>query len=156
MNLKKVLVIGATVALAATALVGCSSTSTITEYDSSGKVVKVIETKDSVASEIRKDLQNKHVMILKTGWVAKIQGTPADAEQVGAANFELSAGSVSGAWMSIHKDDPNAPDIAKSMTDCVAKVLNTSLSATTSGVSGSTGTGQNTSSATTDNTKTTP
>ena len=62
-------------------LTGCTSTrSTITEYDSSGNIVKTTETSESVIKTVTASTQNKTVVMWEDGWAAYISASSGTTE----------------------------------------------------------------------------
>ncbi|OGV32835.1 MAG: hypothetical protein A2020_07960 [Lentisphaerae bacterium GWF2_45_14] len=58
----------AAIVLIALFVQGCSSTSTITEFDAQGKITKVTDTKESVVEQVIASTKEKTVFIFDKGW----------------------------------------------------------------------------------------
>ena len=120
-------------------LTGCANTCIVTEYDRDGKILKTIRTKENLSKTISSGLKNKSVLIIRSGWCAKIQATPAEMTNGGAANVEISIGTRHAAYSSIPVTAEASAEIAKSHENAIASVLQTNISAASSGISGSSG-----------------
>ena len=131
-------ILGTTAALLAA---GCASTSVVMEYDAGGKLLKRIETREDISKTISGALRNKSVLILRSGWAAKIRATPAEMENGGAANVEISVGTRNSAYSSIPAGAAAAAEIAKSHERTISSVLQVRVSADRSGIAGSSGEG---------------
>lgn len=133
-EMKKIFAIAAALLAA-----GCTSTSVVMEYDSGGKLLKRIETREDLSKTISGALRDKSVLIIRSGWAAKIRATPAEMENGGAANVEISVGTRNTAYSSIPTRAAAAAEIAKSHEKTISSVLRMRVSAGPSGIDGSSG-----------------
>ena len=83
--LKTALLVGATVLAA-----GCAST-TVTEYDEQGNVVKVTESDESAFAIAAQSIQTKDNMLHASGWAVGVQPS---AGIYGVGAFDVLAGSI--------------------------------------------------------------
>jgi len=118
---------------------GCTSTSVVMEYDAGGKLLKRIETREDLSKTISGALRDKSVLIIRSGWAAKIRATPAEMENGGAANVEISVGTRNTAYSSIPARAAASAEIARSHERTISSVLKMRVSADPSGISGSSG-----------------
>ena len=94
-------------------LTGCTSTrSTITEYDSSGNIVKTTETSESVIKTVTASTQNKTVVMWEDGWAAYISASSGTTEDP-TPHGKIFAGKVNKGAFSILPDQQNLPGIAR-------------------------------------------
>ena len=77
---------------AAAILAGCAST-TITEYDEQGKVVKVTESDESAFAIAAQSIKEKDNMIHASGWTVGVQPS---AGIYGVGAFDILAASIKG------------------------------------------------------------
>lgn len=85
--LKTALLVGATVLAA-----GCAST-TVTEYDEAGNVVKVTESDESAMAIAAQSIQTKDNMLHASGWAVGVQPS---AGIYGVGAFDVLAASING------------------------------------------------------------
>ena len=85
--LKTALLVGATVLAA-----GCAST-TVTEYDEAGNVVKVTESDESAFAIAAQSIQTKDNMLHASGWAVGVQPS---AGIYGVGAFDVLAASIEG------------------------------------------------------------
>lgn len=83
-------------------LCSCTTSSTITEYNEDGKVIKTVKTKENVAHAITKDLEKKNVVICSNGWGVKLDAG-AQIENGFAPALNVSAGKLSNFYGSFLK-----------------------------------------------------
>lgn len=100
-------------AIALFVLTGCAATqSTITEYDTSGNLLRKTETSESVISSVVKSTKNKSVIMWEDGWAGYISissGTTEDPTPHG----KIFAGKINKGAVSILPDQKNVVGIAK-------------------------------------------
>ena len=120
---------------------GCTSTSVVMEYDPDGKLIKKIETREDISKTISGALRDKALLIIRSGWAAKIRATPAEMENGGAANVEISVGTRNSAYSSIPARAAAAAEIARSHERTISSVLEMRVSADPSRITGSSGEG---------------
>ena len=95
------------------ALTGCTSThSTITEYDSSGNIIKTTETSESVIRTVTDSTRNKTVVAWEDGWAAYISASSGTTEDP-TPHGKIFAGKVNKGALSILPDQQNLPGIAR-------------------------------------------
>ena len=95
------------------ALTGCTGTrSTITEYDSSGNIVKTTETSESVIKTVTDSTKNKTVVAWEDGWAAYISASSGTTEDP-TPHGKIFAGKVNKGAVSILPDQQNLPGIAR-------------------------------------------
>jgi len=140
---KKLKAIGIPVLAAAglAAAAGCSSTCVVTEYDQQGKIVRKTERIDDLSKTVSDGLKNKSILIIRSGWEAKIRATPADPGSGGAANLEIGFGTRHSAYSGIPAGAVGAQEIANAHKNAIISVLKTRISVDDEGVSGSSGAG---------------
>jgi len=119
---------------------GCSSTCIVTEYDKDGKIVRKSERSDDLSRTISDGLRNKSILIIRSGWEARIRATPADPDNGGAANLEIGFGTRHAAYSSIPAA-AGSKQIAQVHGDAIISVLKTRISADENGVRGASGAG---------------
>lgn len=106
-------IIIALMTVAAFVLTGCTSTrSTITEYDSSGNIVKTTETSESVIRTVTDSTRNKTVVAWEDGWAAYISASSGTTEDP-TPHGKIFAGKVNKGALSILPDQQNLPGIAR-------------------------------------------
>lgn len=86
MNILKLFIIG----VAALALCGCAST-TITEYDADGRIVKVSETDESAFVLLAQSAKDKDNFVHASGWAVGVQPS---VGIYGVGAFDLLGGSI--------------------------------------------------------------
>ena len=92
---------------------GCAATrSVITEYDSSGCIVKTTETSESVIKTVTASTQNKTVVMWEDGWAAYISASSGTTEDP-TPHGKLFAGKTNKGAISILPDQRNLPGIAR-------------------------------------------
>ena len=131
-------VLAATISVAAA---GCSSTCVVTEYDQDGKIVRKSESIDDLSKTISNGLRNKSILIIRSGWEARIRATPADPDSGGAANLEIGFGTRHAAYSGIPADAADSQKIAKAHENAIVSVLKTRISVDKTGMSGTSGAG---------------
>lgn len=95
------------------ALTGCTGTrSTITEYDSSGNIVKTTETSESVIKTVTDSTRNKTVVAWEDGWAAYISASSGTTEDP-TPHGKIFAGKVNKGAVSILPDQQGLPGIAR-------------------------------------------
>lgn len=96
---------------------GCFSgtESFITEYSADGKIIKTIQTSESVIKSVTASTKDKSVFTWESGWVAYLHATTATAENP-TPTVKIGAGKVDKGAISLHKDhkDISIPDVIKS------------------------------------------
>ena len=107
-------------ALLCTAMLpGCCtySTSTVTEYDTAGNVVRRTETCESVVRDIMKASENKTVLLWESGWTAYVSGSAFTAEDP-SPTLKMFAGKSDKGLLSIHREHTDVfkklPEILRS------------------------------------------
>lgn len=110
-------------------LTGCftGTTSTVTEYDQNGKIVKVTQTGESVVKSITESTKDKTCITWESGWNAYLHATAATAESP-TPTFRIGAGKVDKGKLTLHKDHKDFP-VAE-----IIKATRSDLEVTTSGV----------------------
>ena len=92
---------------------GCAATrSVITEYDSSGSIVKTTETSESVIRTVTDSTRNKTVVAWEDGWAAYISASSGTTEDP-TPHGKIFAGKVNKGAVSILPDQQNLPGIAR-------------------------------------------
>ena len=137
----KAIGISALTAAGLAAAAGCSSTCIITEYDRHGKVVRKTERSDDLSKTVSDGLKNKSILIIRSGWEARIRATPADPGSGGAANLEIGFGTRHAAYSGIPAGAVESQKIARAHENAIISVLKTRISVDGEGVSGSSGAG---------------
>ena len=103
----------AILAAALLVLTGCASTrSTITEYDSSGNIVKKTESSESVIKTVTASTQGKTVVMWEDGWAAYISASSGTTEDP-TPHGKIFAGKTNKGAISILPDQRNLPGIAR-------------------------------------------
>ena len=140
---KKLKALGIAVLTAAglTAVAGCSSTYVLTEYDQHGKVVRKTERSDDLSKTVSDGLKNKSILIIRSGWEARLRATPADPGSGGAANLEIGFGTRHAAYSGIPAGAAGAQEIARSHENAIISVLKTRIAVDGEGIAGSSGDG---------------
>ena len=114
------------------ALTGCAATrSVVTEYDSSGSIVKTTETSESVIKTVTDSTRNKTVVVWEDGWAAYISASSGTTEDP-TPHCKIFAGKVNKGAVSILPGQQNLPGIAR-----IIQATKSDLSADLSGVSSS-------------------
>ena len=121
------------------AAAGCSSTCIVTEYDKDGKIVRKSERSDDLSKTISNGLKNKSILIIRSGWEARIRATPADPDNGGAANLEIGFGTRHAAYSGIPANAAEGQKIARVHGNAIVSVLKTRISVDENGVSGASG-----------------
>lgn len=91
--------------LSAAMLTGCCtySTSTVSEYDADGNMIRRTETCESVVRDIMKASENKTVLLWESGWTAYVSGSAFTAEDP-SPTLKMFAGKSDKGLLSIHRD----------------------------------------------------
>ena len=114
-------------------LAGCSSTSIITEYDANGNIVKKTETKESVVEQVMASTKDKTVIAFREFYAVGLRAEPSTETLF---TFECAYVHKNTGVISVLKEQQNLDKIA----NIVYNMKQTdSVSATTSGVSSSSG-----------------
>jgi len=112
---------------------GCSSTSIITEYDANGNIVKKTETKESVVEQVMASTKDKTVIAFREFYAVGLRAEPSTETLF---TFECAYVHKNTGVISVLKEQQNLDKIA----NIVYNMKQTdSVSATTSGVSSSSG-----------------
>ena len=94
-------------------LTGCTATrSIVTEYDSSGNIVKTTETSESVIKTVTASTQGKTVVMWEDGWAAYISASSGTTEDP-TPHGKIFAGKTNKGAISILPDQRNLPGIAR-------------------------------------------
>jgi hypothetical protein len=111
-------------------LTGCFSptSTTVTEYNADGKVMKVTATTESVIKSVTGSTKDKSIVVWESGWLAYLSASTATTDDP-TPTFKMGAGKVDKGAISLHKDhkDLNIAD--------VIKATRSDLEVTTTGVS---------------------
>lgn len=92
---------------------GCAATrSVITEYDSSGSIVKTTETSESVIKTVTASTQNKTVVMWEDGWAAYISASSGTTEDP-TPHGKMFAGKTNKGAISVLPNQQNLPGIAQ-------------------------------------------
>lgn len=94
------------------ALAGCSSTTTICEFDAAGKLVRETKTKESLPAAIIRSTQNKTVVMWEDGWAGYISASPGTQEDP-SPHGKIFVGKVNKGYIGILPGQQNVADIAK-------------------------------------------
>ncbi len=116
------------------ALSGCAATSVVTEFDPDGNVVKTTETSESIASEMRRSLENKTVAIWNSGWRAELTLSAATMETP-TPTGTINAGNVATGYLSVRQDQRDLAGIA----EVIRAMRSGTFSAGTDGLDAATG-----------------
>lgn len=92
------------------AVTGCTTKTIVTEFDQSGKVVKVTETDRDPFDKITESTRDKSIVAWSNGWAAYIRSTTATTENP-TPTGEIYAGKVAKGLITLHKDQQNADQI---------------------------------------------
>ena len=92
------------------AVTGCTTKTIVTEFDQSGKVVKVTETDRDPFDKITESTRDKSIVAWSNGWAAYIRATTATTENP-TPTGEIYAGKVAKGLITLHKDQQNADQI---------------------------------------------
>lgn len=112
---------------------GCSSTKAIiTEYDSTGKIVKKTETSTSIVSEVVASTKGKTVIAWESGWAAYISVSTA-TQQDPTPTGKMFAGKTDKGLISTLPDQQNWEGIAAAIN-----ATKYELNVNASGISGTT------------------
>lgn len=121
---------------------GCSSTSTITEFDENGKVTKVTETKQDMTNAIVSSTKDKTVILFREAYVVGFSATPASEATSSIMSLECVYAHKNTGIISIKPDQKGVPYFA----DIIRAMKQTdSVSVSSAGVSSSASTGTGTS-----------
>ena len=83
---------------------GCmNSTSSVTEFDASGNVIRRTETRESIIRDVMRATENKTVLAWESGWMAYVSGSAFSAEDP-SPTLKLFAGKSDKGLLSIHRD----------------------------------------------------
>jgi len=91
---------------------GCSTPTTICEFDKDGKITKKTVTEKDVFDKITESTKNKTIIAWSDGWAAYIQATIATPENP-TPTGKIFAGKVMKCYMSILPKQQNIKSIAK-------------------------------------------
>ena len=84
------------------ALAGCSTSTTVTEYDSSGKVTKTTMVERDIVDKIAESTKGKLVFAYSGGWAAYVKAKVTEAESGAITPFgEVYVGQVDKGYLSI-------------------------------------------------------
>lgn len=115
--------------------VGCSSTSTVTEYDlATGKPIKVTTTNESVIDQVTKSTKDKTCYVWTKGWGGKLSVANITSDNP-IPGFEATIFNLDKGVLTLHKDQQGMDNIADVIKACNAS----GLSVTSSGINGNTG-----------------
>lgn len=119
-------------AVATIVLTGCftGTTTTITEFDTKGNVVKVTETGESVVKSVVESTKDKTCITWESGWAAYLTATAASTEDP-TPTLKIGAGKVDKGVITLH---PNHTELQKIIPD-VIKSTRQDLTVSTDGVS---------------------
>ena len=111
-NLGKITLLSVIVLLVVLALAGCSTPTTICEFDKDGKITRKTVTERDIFDKITDSLKNKTVVAWSDGWVAYIQATIATTEEP-LPIVKIFAGKVAKGYMSVLPGQANIENISK-------------------------------------------
>lgn len=112
--------------------VGCSTPTTVFEFDKAGKITKKTVTEKDAISKITESTKNKTIIAFSDGWVAYIQATIATVENP-TPTGKMFAGKVMKCYMSILPDQQNIENIAS-----IIQAMKSNLEVTGSGINNNT------------------
>lgn len=125
--------------LMATAIIvigaGCSSTSTVYEYDASGTLTRKVETKESIAKSITDSAKNKTLIVWRKGWAGYMSVSMATEEDP-TPTGKLYVGKIGGGYISIlpdHADKINWPAVIAATGEDLSATLDGFTSSSTAG-----------------------
>lgn len=89
---------------------GCTTESTVTEFDTAGNITKITKTNRDPFDKITESTREKSVVAWANGWAAYIRATTATTENP-TPTGEIYAGKLSKGVLTLHKDQQNADKI---------------------------------------------
>lgn len=111
-------------------LTGCTSTTTIKEFDLAGNLIKETVADETMTQTIVSSTQNKTIIFWQSGWFVKGKVVMNDVSSGTAfPQFDFQGGKVDTGMALIHKDQQNLDKIPEML-----KATRSNLSVTTSGV----------------------
>ena len=143
-RLKLIILAGTACAAISLLVVGCNSTSTITEYDlATGKPLKVTTTSESVIDQVTKSTKDKTCYVWTKGWGGKLNVASCTTDNP-IPGFDAELFNLDKGALTIHKDQANMDKLADVIKACNA----TALQVSAEGISGGTGSAANASNST--------
>lgn len=101
------------VSVAMVMMTGCAATtSTVTEFDKDGKVIKTTVTSESVVSTLTQSTKDKTVIAWESGWAAYISASTATQEDP-TPTVKMFAGKTDKGIISAHKDQASWDKISE-------------------------------------------
>ena len=84
---------------------GClsSTASTVTEYNTEGKVVKITQTSESILKSVTESTKDKTCIVWESGWLAYICASTATTDDP-TPTVKMGVGKVDKGAISLHKD----------------------------------------------------
>jgi len=106
---------------------GCSTTNTVTTYDSAGNIVKIEEVETGAIDKLIESVKDKSLVIWKSGWAAYVAASPATTQDP-TPTVKMFAGKIDEGYISVHKDaeDIDWDGVAKAIS-ATNKSLNISV-----------------------------
>ncbi len=87
-------------------LSGCGTTSTVTTYDTDGKIQTIEYVDADIVGSIMQSTKDKSVFVWESGWLFYIKGSPGTYENP-TPTLVLLGGKIDKGYISIHKDHQN-------------------------------------------------
>ena len=126
--MKKVLLMVMVIALIV--LTGCSSVSTVCEFDKEGNLIKKTESDTSAINEAILSAKSKSIAMWSTGWCAKLIAVFATPDNP-SPQFHVEAGNIETGYISILPTQKNL----EGMADVINAVRNGTLDISATGIS---------------------
>lgn len=107
---------------------GCLSgtTSTITEYNSEGKVTRLTQNSESVLKTLTESTKDKTCIVWESGWLAYISASTATAEEP-TPTVKMGVGKVDKGAISLHKDHKELQNIIPAVIQSTREELAVSV-----------------------------